>query len=94
MGESRGWTIVRAVMSLTYPGSNAKSGRQFGAAITRGDYDIVHRITPLSPRPRARSAAEMPQGGVPHLAPEPASVAQGFEAEQKQEGEWLRASEC
>lgn len=67
MGEGKGWTMVQAVNALSYPWFEHLVWKQFGPAITRGDYDIVHRITPLSPTASSLLAGRCARAGVPFM---------------------------
>ena len=49
MGEGKGWTMIQAAQALTYPWFERKVWERFGADLKAGRYDLVHRITPLSP---------------------------------------------
>src|SRR6267378_1476090 len=48
-GSGKGWTTVQAFSSLSYYAFEYAIWQQFGKRITECEFDIVHRITPLSP---------------------------------------------
>src|SRR5438105_6808210 len=49
LGEGKGWTTLQALAPISYCYFEHQVWRQFGARIRARDFDIVHRITPLSP---------------------------------------------
>lgn len=91
-GTSLGWTIHSALTTLAYPLFERKVWRHFATALSNGEFDLVHRITPLSPTTPSYLAKQLAKIGVPLILgplnggiPWPA----GFNQIRRAEREWL-----
>lgn len=66
-GDGKGWTTITALQSLAYPYFEHLVWRRFGNAIKAGEYDVVHRVTPLSPTAPSSLARRCRSAGIPFL---------------------------
>jgi glycosyltransferase involved in cell wall biosynthesis len=91
-GKGVGWTSVTALSTLSYYYFEHLAWRQFGDAIRKREYDIVHRITPLSPTTPSILARRCARSSVPFvLGPLNGGVPwpREFDAARWKEREWL-----
>jgi glycosyltransferase involved in cell wall biosynthesis len=66
-GSATGWTTGTAIQAFSYYSFEHKLWNQFRDRIKGGEFDLVHRVTPLSPTAQSLIAKKCYRCGVPFL---------------------------
>ena len=66
-GTGKGWTTVTAFSSLAYYSFERELWRRLGSRITAHEFDLVHRITPISPTSQSLMASWLARHNVPFV---------------------------
>ena len=91
-GAGKGWTTVTALKALSYYYFEDLVWRLFEPRIRAGEFDLVHRLTPLSPTIPSLMARRSEKAGVPFvLGPLNGGLRwpAGFDSIRRKEKEWL-----
>jgi glycosyltransferase involved in cell wall biosynthesis len=87
-----GWTWTTAFSTISYYYFEGLVWRRFGMRLRGGEFDLVHRITPVSPAVPSPIAAHLRQVKVPFVwGPMNGGVPwpKAFRSALRREGEWL-----
>jgi glycosyltransferase involved in cell wall biosynthesis len=91
-GHGKGWTMIAAFAAIAYYSFENEIWRLFAPRIIGREFDIIHRITPLSPTCQSTLAKRCSAAGIPFVLgplngglPWPA----GFRHRRHEEKEWL-----
>jgi glycosyltransferase involved in cell wall biosynthesis len=91
-GNKLAWTIDTALASLVYPYFERQVWKRFKKDLAEGKYDVVHRITPVSPTAPSFLAKKLRDINIPFIVgPLNGGVPwpKEFPEMQRQEKEWL-----
>lgn len=64
-GKNLGWTITTAISSIAYPYFEYLCWKKFETKLKHGEFDVVHRITPVSPTAPSYLAKKLNNIGIP-----------------------------
>lgn len=91
-GAGKGWTTKAALSSLAYYSFELELWRQFRPRLAAHEFDLVHRITPLSPTSQSIIAKRLAKRGIPFvIGPLNGGIPwpKNFRGRQHAEREWL-----